>query len=100
MYFNFTDRKDFPELLYQIPFNELIIQDIYSVNGIQYDGEGKISKTDNIKFELSNSETTDFSPALNFYRLLLNKPNKKYTKIQNIKIKFAIIISKKMFKIY
>ena len=79
MYFDFKDVTDFKEILYQIPFDQLFIENSYIIKGYQYDGNGIVSS--DIILELSHSETTDFRPPLNFYRLLLNTPNKKFTQI-------------------
>ncbi len=79
MYFNFKDEINYKEILYQIPFDELFIQSGYSIKGYQYDGSG--IESSNIILEISHSDMADFSPPLNFYRLILNKPNKKYTRI-------------------
>ena len=87
MYFDFKDKKDYKEILYQIPFDELIIDETYKVKGYQYDNEEDNNiKEDSITLEISHSETLDFNPALNFYRLLLNDPNKtyKYINLKNI----------------
>ena len=82
MYFNFTNVLDFKEILFQIPFDELFIDNSYQIKGYQYDQDDipePVSR--NIILELSHYETTDFNPALNFYRLLLNSPNKTYKQI-------------------
>ena len=87
MYFDFKDVKDYKEILYQIPFDELIIDQTYKVKGYQYDNEEQTDKIESyITLEISHSETLDFYPALNFYRLFLNAPNKtyKYINLKNI----------------
>ena len=82
MYFNFKDELNFKEILFQIPFDELIIDSNYQIKGYQYDQDGITSPVSrNIILELSHYETTDFNPALNFYRLLLNNPNYSYNQI-------------------
>ena len=83
MYFDFKDEKDFKEILYQIPFDELIVQPSYKIKGYQYDS-GDIVTYD-IPLELSHYDISDFKPPLNFYRLLLNEPNFCYTQIDFLK---------------
>ena len=79
MYFDFKEVSDFKEIMYQIPFDELLISGDYQVKGYQYDSGSIVENL--IKLELSHSDYLDFKPALNFYRLLLNQPNQKYTLI-------------------
>ena len=82
MYFDFKQNVNqanaYREVMYQIPFDELFIEP-YQVKGYQYDGN--IIVENDISLELSHYDTVDFKPPLNFYRLLLNEPNKKYTQI-------------------
>ena len=33
MYFDFTDAQNFPEILYQLPLNELFLESPYSIIG-------------------------------------------------------------------
>ena len=82
MYFDFKQNVNqanaYREVMYQIPFDELFIEP-YQVKGYQYDGN--IIVENDISLELSHYDTVDFKPPLNFYRLLLNEPNEKYTQI-------------------
>ena len=81
MYYDFIDAEKFPEILYQLPFDELLIEGSYKLVGYLYDtGEKKPTEKD-ITLLLSHSDREDFQAPLNFYRLLLNKPNKKYSTI-------------------
>ena len=81
MYFNFKEKIDYKDILFQIPFDTFDIQGGFKTYGYQYDGNG-ISEpvVSIIPLELSHSDTQDFQPPLNFYRLFLNQPNKKYNK--------------------
>ena len=79
MYFNFKESDDFKEILYQIPFDQLIISGTYKIKGYQYDSGEKVEK--DIPLEISHYDISDFRPPLNFYRLLLNNPNEAYTQI-------------------
>ena len=88
MYFDFKDVTDFREILYQILFDRLFIENSYKIKGYQYDQYDEKTedppdkpKEYDIILELNHSETTDFRPALIFYRLLLNSPNNKYYQI-------------------
>ena len=81
MYFDFTNAQNFPEILYQLPFDELLIEGSYKLVGYLYDtGEKKPTEKD-VTLLLSHSDREDFQAPLNFYRLLLNKPNEKYRTI-------------------
>ena len=79
MYFNFKDETKYKEILYQIPFDELFIQSGYIIKSYQYDGNA--IEISNIVLKITNLDVVDFSPPLNFYRLILNQPNKKYKQI-------------------
>ena len=79
MYFNFRDKTTFKEIMYQIPFDELIVQPSYKVKGYQYDSGNIV--INEIPLELSHYDISDFKPPLNFYRLLLTEPNKAYNRI-------------------
>ena len=80
MFFDLRDPNYFPEMLYQIPFDRLYNEESYYVIGYQYDSDsGRTSS--NIPLLLSHADRADFFPPLNFYRLLLNNPNKTYKQI-------------------
>ena len=79
MYFDFSQVTDFKEILLQIPFDKLSIESSYLIKAYQYDS-GEI-ESKNIYLLKSHSDREDFQPPLNFYKLLLNKPNYKYKQI-------------------
>ena len=85
MYFNFSEITNFQEILFQLPLDELIISPSFKIYGTQYDyasdSEDVEKSTIPITLELSHSDRADFKAPLNFYRLLLNQPNKKYSQI-------------------
>ena len=82
MYYDFKEAENFPEILYQLPFDELInLDSTYKLKGYLYDTREKISPEKDVFLLLSHSDGGDFQAPLNFYRLLLNEPNQKYTTI-------------------
>ena len=84
MYYDFMNiiPKNFPEILFQLPFDELINQGSYKLIGYQYDTG--VKKDISVPLLLSHSGREDFEVPLNFYRLLLNDPNEKYNSIDLI----------------
>ena len=79
MFFDFKNVTDYRELMYQIPFDELFVEP-YKIKGYQHD-DNDVPVESDINLELSHYDTADFKPPLNFYRLLLNSPNKRYDQI-------------------
>ena len=82
MYFDLTDvgAKEFPEIVYQLPLKELYFESPYRIKGYQYDYPDEIKNYD-ILLESSHADREDFYPPLNFYRIILNTPNKAYKRI-------------------
>ena len=80
MYFDFTDAQNFPEILYQLPLNELSLESPYRIIGYQYDDPAGRQNND-ITLESSHADREDFYPPLNFYRIILNSPNNRYNRI-------------------
>ena len=77
VYFDFVDSTDFPEILFQLPLDQLYPGS--KIKGYQYDSGNKEEKE--ITLLLSHPERIEYNAPINFYRLLLNKPNKKYKRI-------------------
>ena len=94
MYYDFKDAKNFPEILYQLPFDELInLDSTYKLKGYLYDTGVKKPTEKDVSLLLSHSDGGDFEAPLNFYRLLLPKPNEKYRTI-DLKEKESLSMTK------
>ena len=81
MYFDYSNVKDFYELLYYIPFTELIYgNNRYRIKGYAYEYEEQ-----NIYLELNSTNENeiigDVSPPLNFMHLNFPPVNKRYIEI-------------------
>jgi hypothetical protein len=80
MYFDYSGVSNFYELLYYIPFNQLIYGNTYRIKGYSYE-----YTEEDIILELNTTDTQyiigDISPPLNFVHLNLPPMNHKYTEI-------------------
>ena len=95
-YFDYTDVKDFYELLYYLPFKQLIYGNEYKIKGYSY---GYVEENIILTLNVSNDEIIgDISPPLNFKHLNLPKMNYRYEEIDLVQDEIVPLSKKDEYK--
>ena len=93
MYFDYTGVSDFYELLYYLPFTNLIYGTEYKIKGYSY---GNVEEEITLELNDTNSKIVgDISPPLNFKHLNLPKMNYKYKEIDLVSTELEPLLKDK-----
>ena len=97
MYFDYSGVSNFYELLYYLPFTQLIYGNTYKIKGYSYE-----YTPEDIYLELNTTQTEyiigDVSPPLNFVHLNLPPINNKYKEIDLVPTEIQPLIKSEQMK--